>query len=128
MATVVDASEVFDLAGVLAVAGDVAAEDAKAIVKRGAQNIKTDWRESAKGIDHAPRYPRSIGYDVIERKNNVEASIGPEDSPTNQGFLGMILEFGGAHNAPRNDGGRALDVEEPKFEAAMADIAGRTIA
>jgi hypothetical protein len=127
MADIVDAHEVFDLAGVLAVAGDVAAEDAKAIVKRGAQNIKTSWRESAKGIDHAPRYPRSIGYDVVERTNDVEATIGPEDSAVNQGFLGRILEFGGAHSAPRNDGGRALDAEEPKFEKAMADIAGRTI-
>jgi hypothetical protein len=127
MTATVDAHEVFDLAGVLAVAGDVAAEDAKAIVKKGANNIKNDWRESARGIDHAPRYPRSISYDVTARKNDVEAVIGPEDSPENQGFLGRILEFGGAHNTPRNDGGRALDVEEPKFEAAMADIAGRTI-
>jgi hypothetical protein len=127
MADVVDAHEVFDLAGVLAVAGDVAAEDAKPIVKRGAQNIKTAWREASKGIAHAPRYPRSISYDIVTGTNSVEAAIGPEDSPINQGFLGPILEFGGAHNAPRNDGGAALDAEEPRFVDELGKIAGRTI-
>ncbi len=123
----VDAHEVFDLAAVLAVAGDVAVEDAKAVVKRGAQNIKTDWRAASRGIAHAPRYPRSIGYDVIERIRDVEAVIGPEDSPVNQGFLGQVLEFGGAHNKPRNDGGRALDVEEPKFVEELGKLPGRTV-
>ena len=123
----VDAHEVFDLAGVLGVAGDFATKDAVAVVKRGAQNIKTDWRAASQGIKHAPRYPRSIGYDVIERTNNVEAVIGPDDSPGNQGFLGPILEFGGAHNAPRNDGGMALDAEEPRFVEELSKLPGRTI-
>lgn len=128
MAKAVDAHEVFDLAGVLGVAGDFAAEDAKAVVKRGATNIKNDWRARAKGIAHAPRYPRSIGYDVTERKFNVEAEIGPADGPENQGFLGPILEFGGAHNHPMNHGGESLDAEEPKFVEELGKIAGRTIA
>ena len=101
MADIVDAHEVFDLAGVLAVAGDVAAEDAKDIVKRGALNVKRAWADSSRGIKHAPRFPRSISYDVTVRKNNVEAVIGPDDTPGNQGFLGAILEFGGVHNADR---------------------------
>lgn len=127
MTDIVDAHELFDLAGVLGASGDVALEDAKAIVRHGAQNIKTDWRRAARGIAHAPRYPASIGYDITVAKREVEAEIGPADGPRNQGFLGPILEFGGAHNAPRNDGGHALDREEPKFIQALEEAAGRTI-
>lgn len=130
MAKAVDAHEVFELAGVLAVAGEVAMEDAKPIVKRGANNIKTDWRKRATGIEHAPHYPRAITYEVTEREFNVEAEIGPLDQgpgEKKQGFLGPILEFGGAHNHPMNHGGESLDAEEPKFVEELAKVAGRTI-
>lgn len=127
MAKAVDAHEVFDLAGVLAVAGDVAADDALAIVRKGATNVKRDWRLASQGIAHAPRYPRSIGFDIVRRALSTEAVIGPEDSPVNQGFLGPILEFGGAHNAPRDDGGQAMALEEPRFVQAMTQAGSSAI-
>jgi hypothetical protein len=96
--------------------------DVRAVVGKGALNIKKEWRQRARGIEHAPRYPNSIGYDWI---GPFMAEIGPEDSPDDQGFLGHILEFGGAHNSPRNDGGQALDAELPRFERAIQDLAGR---
>lgn len=94
----------------------------RAVVGKGGVNIKKDWRQRASGIAHAPRYPLSIGYDWIEP---FAVAIGPESSAENQGFLGEVLEFGGAHNGPRNDGGQALDTEAPKFEKAIQDLAGR---
>lgn len=98
------------------------AEVAK-VVSKGALNIKRDWRKRATGIAHAPRYPRSINYDL----SGFTAEIGPEDSPENQGFLGPILEFGGAHNGPRNDGGQALEAEAPRFEKALHDLIGKQL-
>jgi hypothetical protein len=95
----------------------------KAVVTKGALNVKQDWQQRATGIEHAPRYPRSISYDV----KGLTAQIGPEDSAENQGFLGHILEHGGAHNAPRNDGGQALDAEEPKFVKAIHALAGKRL-
>lgn len=97
-------------------------EAVKGVVVKGAVNIRQDWRQRAAGIAHAPRYPASINFDM---RGPYRAEIGPLDSPTNQGFLGDVLEFGGAHNAPRNDGGQALDAEFPRFEKAIDDLAGR---
>lgn len=94
------------------------------VVSKGALNIKRDWRQRAQGIKHAPRYPLSINYDLHE----FTAEIGPEDTPENQGFLGPILEFGGAHNGPRNDGQQALDAEAPRFEKALQALIGRSLA
>lgn len=94
------------------------------VVAKGAVNIKKDWRQRASGIAHAPHYPKSIGYDPRITPEGFEAVIGPEDSPTDQGFLGPILEFGGAHNSPRNDGGQALETEAPKFKAALEALLG----
>lgn len=95
----------------------------RAVVSKGALNIKQDWRQRSQGIEHAPRYPQSINYTT----KGFTAEIGPEDSAQNQGFLGPILEFGGAHNAPRNDGQAALDTEAPKFTAAIAALAGKRL-
>jgi hypothetical protein len=101
----------------------VTAREVTKVVSKGALNIKRDWRKRAQGIAHAPRYPLSINYDLHE----FSAEIGPEDSPENQGFLGPILEFGGAHNGPRNDGGQALDAEAPRFEKALHDLLGKRL-
>jgi hypothetical protein len=116
-------SELDDLARDLMQEAVVTVAEVAAVVAKGALNIKQDWRHRAQGIEHAPRYPQSIGYSV----RGLTAEIGPEDSAANQGFLGPILEFGGAHNAPRNDGGQALDTEAPKFEAAIAALAGKRL-
>lgn len=111
-----------DLARDLMCEATITPDKVKAVVFKGAMNIKNDWRERAKGIAHAPRFPQSINFDM---RGPFRAEIGPLDSATNQGFLGEVLEFGGAHNAPRNDGGQALDVEEPRFEQAINDLAGK---
>lgn len=95
--------------------------DVRGVLSKGALNIKQDWRKRAQGIKHAPRYPLSIGYDL----KALSAVIGPEASADNQGFLGDVLEFGGAHNAPRNDGGQALDAELPRSVKAFGDLLGR---
>ena len=92
--------------------------EAKKVVSKGALNVKTEWRRRWRGIAHAPRLPLSISYDITEAADMIVAEIGPVDGPALQGFLGAIIEFGGAHNAPHPGGLPALQAEEPRFAAA----------
>lgn len=92
--------------------------DVRAVVERGALNIKQDAARRASGLKHAPAYPQSISYDVHNTFGGVTAEIGP-DKGRRQGALGNILEFGTPNNAPRPHLNPALDVEEPKFVAAL---------
>lgn len=104
-----------------------ARRDTRAVVVRGALNIKRDWRVNARASapKHAPSYPRTIGYDVHTfGPDQVLAIIGPEKSGR-QGALGNLLEYGSVKNPPHNDGGRALVNEVPQFEAQMALILER---
>ena len=101
--------------------------EAVAVVEHGAANVKGTWRDNATRTSgrHAKRYPGSIGYDMslgAALVGRVEAVIGP-DKAKPQGALGNLLEFGSVNNAPTNDGGRALEAEAPKFEAALAKVA-----
>jgi hypothetical protein len=104
-----------------------AQRDTRAVVARGALNIKQEWRQNtrASAPKHAPYYPRTIGFDVLTfGPDQVLAIIGPDKSGQ-QGALGNILEYGSVKNPPHNDGGRALVNETPRFEAQMALILQR---
>lgn len=104
--------------------------DARAVVRRGAVNIKRDWRSNARASApiHAPQYPSSISFDVNSYgRDIIMAIIGP-DKGGPQGALGNLLEYGSVKNPPHRDGGRALDTEEPQFEAQMAIVVARGLA
>lgn len=98
--------------------------EGRAVVTKGALNIKNDWRANATSSAgrHARLYPASIGYDIAEGPGLIEAVVGPDKAKA-QGPLGNLLEFGSVHNPPHNDGGRALDAEEPRFAAAVEAVA-----
>jgi hypothetical protein len=116
----VDASELNALAATLTEAGRSVPREARAVVEKGALNVKNEARRLASGIAHAPLYPSSIGYDVLRAGafGLVEAEIGPDkDRP--QGALGNVLEYGTVNNAPLAHLGPALDREAPRFAAAM---------
>jgi hypothetical protein len=108
-----------------------ARRDARMVVRKGAMNIKRDWRANARatGRKHAGKlYPRTVSYDVAAYGPDVTLAIIGPDKGGSQGALGNILEYGSVKNPPHRDGGRALDVEEPRFEAQMALIAARGLA
>jgi hypothetical protein len=107
---------------------EVMRREVEAVVKRGAMNIKRDWRDNAKATSgsHARAYPYSISFDGPDRvgMNEIVAVIGPDkDKP--QGALGNLLEYGdgGARNPPHNDGKRAADKERDKFANAILKTA-----
>ncbi|MEW2161443.1 hypothetical protein AB0912_00300 [Streptomyces sp. NPDC007084] len=107
-----------------------ARRDARAVVVRGAVNIKRDWRANARvsAPKHAPAYPGTIGFDVAAYGRDViMATIGPDKGGA-QGALGNLLEYGSVKNPPHRDGGRAADAEEPRFEAQMALVMERVLA
>ena len=98
----------------------------RAVVARGALNIKNDWRRRWTGLSNAPLLPYAIGYDTNETPWGVSAEIGPDKSKP-QGPLGNLIEFGSVNNAPQPGGAPALDTEEPKFLDALADVAEKAL-
>lgn len=99
--------------------------DVVKVVKKAATNVKKNWRENAAATAgaHASQYPSTISYDIKDQ--GLSAEIGPEKR--GQGNLGNLLEFGSANNPPHNDGKRALDKEEPRFEKAISDVVGKVL-
>jgi hypothetical protein len=120
MTGIADVSQLVGLAVDLAASEAAVRQQARAVVSKGALNIKNDWRANARASSgrHARLYPSSIGYDLHSAAGLIEAVIGP-DKGGPQGPLGNLLEFGSVHNPPHNDGGRALLAEEPRFIAAV---------
>jgi hypothetical protein len=105
----------------------LAVPESRALVSKGALNIKGDWRRAWSDISHAPFVSLAISYDVTVRRADIEGEIGPEDSADRQGFLGAVFELGGLHSPPIPGGIPALDREAPRFEAAIVDLSKRLL-
>lgn len=119
----------FDVSGLNEVVSDLSAASAtagakaRAVVQKGALNVKQDAQRFSSGLRHAPLYPASITYETAVKRLGIEALIGPDkDRP--QGALGNLLEYGSANNPPFAHMGPALDRESPRFVKAIEDIAG----
>lgn len=93
------------------------------VVRKGAVNMVRDWQQRASGLAHAPRYPDSIGFSAGWKGAGYEAEIGP-DKLLPQGALGNLITFGSVHNPPSGDDVAVADAEAPRFEKAIADLAG----
>lgn len=80
--------------------------EVRKIIKRGAQNVKTQMIAEARGsrwFDLAP----AISYEVHDAVDEMGYDIGP-DKDRAGGALGAIAYFGGS-----NGGGGTLDVDAP---------------
>ncbi|MEV4521474.1 hypothetical protein AB0J77_14695 [Micromonospora tulbaghiae] len=121
MRVTVNSTGLNELAAVLDAAAEDVVDEGRKVVARGAMNIKKDARRFASGIAHAPSYPYSIGYDTKVSGATVSAEIGP-DKAKRQGALGNILEYGTVNNAPYAHLGPALDIEGPRFVAAVEKL------
>ena len=117
-----------DISGLNELVADLTAAPGKAqrkvdaVVKKGAVNVKNDWRQRASGLRHAPLYPNSITFSAGWKAGAYEAEIGP-DKELPQGPLGNLIELGSANNAPHGNDIAARDAEAPRFEKAMGDLA-----
>jgi hypothetical protein len=91
----------------------------RAVVSKGALNVKNGMRDEAVSSRHYKHFSRSISYDLI---GDFEAEIGP-DKERMQGALGNILYFGTSKNAPVLDIMGPISRELPRTADAMADVA-----
>ncbi len=119
MATV-DTSELRALEAELEKIPAEKAPQLKAVVVKGAVNIKNGMRADASGGDSYRHFPRSIDFDVID--GGWGAEIGPDKGRV-QGALGNILYFGTSKNGPVLDINGPLNREDPRFVDAIADVA-----
>ena len=117
-----------DTSQVEAMAKDMAKQVAKgiigvrAVVAKGALNIKNDLRNqaNASGIAEARALGRFINYDTKMRPGSVTAEIGPEEQEKGSAGHGgsfAFLYFGNSKNGPvLPDPGDALMREVPNLE------------
>lgn len=116
--------QVTRLATALARIPEQAVVGARAVVQRGALNIKMDWKARWSGHPHFPALPAAITYDTRMAGTVIDAEIGVDKSRRQAG-LGNIIEFGTRKNAPIPGGLPALQAELPRFEAAIVALATR---
>lgn len=118
----VDTSELRTLARDIAKGVDMG--QIRQSVSKGALNIKKQMQADAAGSRHF-RFARTITYDIKGNAVSSQAEIGPEK--VGAGNLAGIAYFGGAHGGGGTvaDPQGALDDESPRFESAIADIAGK---
>lgn len=90
----------------------------RAVVSKGALNIKNEMRAEASGHPTYRHFPRSISYDLT---GDLEAEIGP-DKALIQGALGNLLYFGTSKTGGVLDINGPLKREEPRFVDALANV------
>jgi hypothetical protein len=118
-----DTSEVRRLAADLGrTPGRLVPEVTKA-TEDSAKRIQRALRADARGIGHAPHFPRSITYEMKPRVGVIGAEIGP-DKDLKQGALGNILYFGTSKNGAVLDLNGPPDRERPRLEKDVRKIAG----
>lgn len=93
------------------------------VTSKGALNIKRATQAAWQGLAHAPSLPSAVSYDITTSGLGVAAEIGP-DKAKRQGALGNLLEYGSVNNAPIPALNPALDAEEPRYVAALANVVG----
>lgn len=119
-----DDREIRELAHDLRAAPEKVQRAAPGVVRKAANNIKSEWR----GAAEKSRYfamGHTITYDVDSDAGGIEAEVGP-----NRRFryarLAGIAHFGGANGGggTLGDPQRFLDSEAPRMADALAKIAG----
>lgn len=121
MASQSDFSELHRLVRDLGAAPNAAYRGLEGVVKKGAQNVKTEMASDAAASRHFKPLARSISYDSHYRLNEIAFEVGPDKA--RGGGIGNIAYFGGA-----NGGGGTLDIDKParsegpRLDAAIARI------
>lgn len=102
----------------------------RAVVSKGALNIKKDQRAAARKSKHFKGFASAISYDMRSAGafggGVIEAEIGPTKGKP--GSLGNIAYFGTSRGGGTvEDPSVALDTEGPKFNSALEKIMGNLL-
>jgi hypothetical protein len=118
----VDASDLKRLAASIDHTVAIVPAKVRAVVQKGALNIKKDAQRRVGRGPYIRRYASAITYDTQETPTGASAEIGPDKNKA-QGALGNLLEYeyGTPWSAPRPHLGPALEAEAPRFEQALED-------
>ena len=120
-----DFSELRKLATDLRNAGNVVRSEARAVVSKGALNIKNQMRDEAKRRHYD--FSHRISYDLKVGPDSIEAEIGPETGGV--GSLAGIAYFGGVNGGGGTvpDPLGALEAEAPNVERYLAELAEKAL-
>ncbi|MDF9748631.1 hypothetical protein [Arthrobacter sp. ES3-54] len=99
-----------------------AVKDVDAVIKKGAQNVKTEMNYSAVWSKHFKAMAGSITYDSYYLPGKVRYVVGP-DKGKRGGALGNIAYFGTSKGGGTLDIEQPLTAEEPRMMSALAALA-----
>lgn len=116
-----DVSELRALSGSLGRASTAIINEARAVIAKGATNIKKDARSRVSDHPSWKRLESTINYEQV----GLWAQVGYEDR--GQGELAGIAEFGSARHAPHPALMPAAKAEAPRFEKAIGDVAAKVL-
>lgn len=105
------------------IAGD-AVKDVDEVLKRGAQNIKSEMQADVSGSEHFKGMAGSISYDSHYLPGRARYVIGPDKSRRG-GALGNIYYFGTSRGGGSGDIDKPLRSEEPRTMSALEALAAR---
>lgn len=105
------------------IAGD-AVKDVDEVLKKGAQNIKTEMQADVSGSPHFKGMAGSITYDSHYLPGRARYVIGPDKSRRG-GSLGNIYYFGTSRGGGSGDIDKPLRSEEPRTISALEALAAR---
>lgn len=114
----IDVSEVVGFADRLGRVTSSAQREIEAVVKKGAQNVKTEMVADVAGSPHFKGMAGSISYD---RVGAAEYEVGPDKGRAG-GALGNIYYFGTSRGGGSGDIDKPVRSETPRFEQAMGDL------
>lgn len=118
-----DASELRSFSRDLGTAATLAAPLVRAVVMKGAVNIKKTMRADMQASTHFKAVSRSIGFDEVTTVGGVAADIGPRSGPGEPGNLANIAYFGTSRGGGTvRDPQEVLDEEALRFEKALGDV------
>lgn len=99
--------------------------EARAVVAKGALNVKNDTRERVSDHPTWRRLASTVNYDLTGNAFHSAATIGYDDE--GQGELAGIAEFGSVKHAPHPALMPAFKAESPRFEKALADLGAKVL-
>jgi hypothetical protein len=117
----IDASELQKLSVNLGRASAATVQESRAVIAKGALNIKNDTREHISDDPYWKRLAQRVNFEQV----GLSAEIGYDD--VGQGELAGIYEFGSVKRAPHPTLIPAFEREAPRFEKAMGDLVAKAI-
>lgn len=120
-----------DASDLRALAADLGAVEAKVVpkirpvVSKGALNVKNQLQRDARSSTHFAPLASSIGYELTEHGDGVQAEIGPDRKRgSGAGLLGAYWGWSRGGGGTLDDPLVALAAEEPRFVENIAKVAG----